>query len=141
VTGSQLYLLDTNITAYIINGRSSTARETFKATLQPSRVGVSAVTQAEILFGLELRPDATRLRASVVRLFDGIEVLPWDSAAAAAYSRLRASLQKSGHALSAMDLLIASHAIATGAILVSHDQAFHHVRPWLTVIDWAIDLK
>ena len=141
MTGSQLYLLDTNITGYILNGRSPATRQVLKETLQHSRVAVSTVTQAEILFGIELRPEATRLRASVGGLFDAIEVLPWDSAAAAAYGRLRASLQTSGHTLSAMDLLIASHAIAAGAILVSHDQAFAQVRPWLTVLDWAHDLR
>ncbi len=141
MTGSQLYLLDTNITGYILNGRSPAARLALKEALQHGRVAVSAVTQAEILFGLELRPEATRLRTSVSGLFDLIEVLPWDSAAAAAYGRLRASLQKSGHTLSAMELLIAAHALAAAAILVSHDRGFHPVRPWLTVIDWADDLR
>ena len=39
-----------------------------------------------------------------------------------------------------MDLLIASHALAAQAILVSHDGAFEHLAPFLTVVDWAVDL-
>ncbi len=39
-----------------------------------------------------------------------------------------------------MDLLIASHAVAADAVLVSHDQAFRELHPSLTLIDWATDL-
>jgi predicted nucleic acid-binding protein len=36
-----------------------------------------------------------------------------------------------------MDLLIASHAIAAGATLVTHDKAFLHASSSLKVVDWA----
>jgi len=39
-----------------------------------------------------------------------------------------------------MDLLIASHAIAVGATLVTHDKAFLGASPSLQVVDWATDL-
>jgi tRNA(fMet)-specific endonuclease VapC len=139
VKGSALYLLDTNITGYIVSGRSQAARHMLKLTIQQTPVAISAVTEAEILFGLELKPEAARLRASVERLFQAVEIRAWDSAAAA-YGRLRARLKTTGKPLAEMDLLIASHALATGAVLVSHDNAFQNVTPFLTVADWATDL-
>ncbi len=141
MTGSSLYLLDTNITAYIVSGRSQSAREMLKQTLQHTAVGISTITEAEILFGLESKPEATRLRASVETLFDAVEIRSWDSAAAQAYGRLRSRLKTAGKSLAVMDLLIASHALSTGAVLVSHDKAFQHVTPFLTVVDWATDLE
>jgi len=141
VTGSALYLLDTNITAYIVSGRSPSAREMLKQTLQHAAVAISATTEAEILFGLELKPEAARLRASIEALFQAVEIRCWDSAAAHAYGRLRGRLKTAGKSLAEMDLLIASHALATGAVLVSHDKAFQHVTPFLTVVDWATDLQ
>ena len=141
MTSSQLYLCDTSITEYIVRGRSQAAREMLKETLEHTRVVISAVTEAEIPCGLELKPEASRLRASAERLFEAVEIRSWDSSAARAYARLRARLKITGKALREMDLLIASHALAEGAVLVSHDNAFQHVTPFLTVVDWAVDVQ
>ena len=142
MTGGPLYLLDTNITGYIATGRSQAARGRLKQTLAEAQAAVmiSTITEAEILFGLERRPEASRLRTSVVALLDAVQIRPWDSTAALAYARLRVSLSAIGRSLAEMDLLIASHAIAAGAILVTHDKAFQHLTPFLTVVDWATDL-
>jgi len=138
--GAPLFLLDTNITGYIANGRSPAARNHLRQRLADSTVMISAITEAEVLFGLERRPEAMRLRVSVEALLSALKIMPWDSEAARAYGKLRAGLHATGKSLSLMDLLIASHAIAVGAILVSHDQAFHQLSPILTVVDWATDL-
>ena len=135
-----LYQLDTNIAGYIVNGRSAAAREMLKRAVADATVTISAITEAEILFGLELRPQATRLRASVDAFLQAVEIRAWDSSAAQAYARLRAALSRTGRSLSEMDLLIAAHALADGAALVSHDQAFQQLNPFLTIVDWATDL-
>ena len=109
-------------------------------TLAEGAVAVSSITEAEILFGLELRPEAARLRVAVDGLFQAVEVLPWDSNAAHVYGRLRAQLKTAGESLAGMDLLIASHALAAGATLVSHDKAFQQLVPFVPVVDWATDL-
>lgn len=140
MTVAPLYLLDTNIAAFILSGRAQVARLMLKQALVHAEVMISTITEAEILFGLELKPNAVRLRTEVEALFQTIEIRPWDSKAAYAYGRLRAQLKLAGKGLSEMDLLIASHALATGATLVSHDKAFQHAVPWLTVVDWATDL-
>jgi tRNA(fMet)-specific endonuclease VapC len=135
-----IYLLDTNMATYIVTGRSKSARETLKATMEVSTVAVSAITQAEILFGIENKPQASRLRAATEDFFQAVPVFPWDSAAANACGRLRARLSAAGKTLSAMDLLIAAHAVAVGAILVTREKAFVHAGPPLEVVDWALDL-
>jgi tRNA(fMet)-specific endonuclease VapC len=135
-----LYLIDTNITAYIASGRSQSARSRLKVALEDSTVMISAITQAEILSGLERRPDASRLRSSMEALLNTLRIRPWDSSAAVAYGKLRAGLNAAGKTLTLMDLLIASHAVAASAILVTHDQAFQHLVPLLSVVDWATDL-
>ncbi len=141
MTSPQLYLLDTDITGYIVRGRSPSARMMLRQTLEDARVGISVVTEAEILFGLELRPEASRLRASVERLLQAIEILDWNARAAAAYARIRAQLKLAGKPLAEMDLLIAAHAVALDAVLVSHDKAFQLLTHSLRVIDSATDLE
>ena len=140
MTAHTRYLLDTNTVAYIVNGRSIKARKRLKLEQAHSAVSISAITQAEILFGLEKKPEATRLRAAVAALFQALPILAWDGHAAQAYANFRARLSAAGKSLSAMDLLIASHAIAAHAVLVTHDKALLHVAPLLNVVDWATDL-
>src|SRR5271154_2061617 len=132
-----IYLLDTNMATYIVSGRSRAARDRLKEAMELSTVAVSAITQAEILFGVENKPEAYRLRSAIEEFFETVQVLPWDSTAARAYGKLRARLSASGKSLSAMDMLIAAHAVAIGAILVTRDKAFLHVTPFLEIVDWA----
>lgn len=140
MSGPRPFLLDTNITGYIVSGRSIQARSVLDDTVQHTRVLISSVTEAEILYGLELKPGAIRLRAAVEKLFQVIEIQGWDSSAAHAYSRLRAQLRAAGKTLDHPDLMIAAHALSLDAILISHDHAFRSVAPHLTVEDWATDI-
>jgi tRNA(fMet)-specific endonuclease VapC len=103
-------------------------------------ITISAITEAEILYGLAKRPEATRLRAAVEALLASVEILAWDSEAAMAYGTLRARLSAAGKSLSAMDMLIAAHAVATDAILVTRDAAFLQVEALRPVVNWATDL-
>ena len=135
-----IYLLDTNMATYIVSGRSRTAREKLKEAMEHSTVAVSAITQAEILFGVENKPGANRLRSAIEDFFETVQLLPWDSTAARAYGKLRARLSASGKSLSAMDMLIAAHAAAIGAVLVTRDKAFLQTTPFLEIVDWAVDL-
>jgi len=140
VIGARPYLLDTNIATYIANGRSQAARLSLKRVSLDHRVLVSSLSEAELLFGLEMKPHAIKLNIAVHEVLKSLEIKPWDSSAAIACSQLRAQLRTSGKTLTNMDLLIASHALALGAVLVSHDGAFRHVSPQLSVVDWATDL-
>jgi tRNA(fMet)-specific endonuclease VapC len=140
VSAERPYLLDTNITGFIIRGQSQAARRRFAETLQMAPILISTVTLAEILYGLELRPQATRLRKEVHGFLATVETQSWDSSTAQAYAKLRARLTLAGKTLATADLLIACQAAAAGAILVSHDNAFRHVRPYMSVEDWATDI-
>jgi tRNA(fMet)-specific endonuclease VapC len=106
---------------YVLSGRSPEARKRLVIEREHAIVAVSAITQGEILFGLENNPKANRLRTAIEEFFSTIEVLAWNSQTAHAYGRLRARISAAGKVLSAMDLLIASHAIAVNAILVTHN--------------------
>jgi tRNA(fMet)-specific endonuclease VapC len=140
VTLSPLYLLDTNTVSYLVSGRSAAARRTYLETEVHASIAISVITEAEIRFGLEKKPEAVRLRSTFEEFFSAVQVLPWDSDVAKAYGKVRASLGATGKTLSLMDLLISSHAVASSAVLVSHDQAFQHVAHLVRVVDWAVDL-
>jgi len=140
VTGGTLYLLDTNTVAYIVNGRSPAARQRMAQQIKHSVIAISAISEAEVLYGLAKNPAATRLRSAVEGLFSAIRVLPWDSEAARAYGTLRAKMTVAGKSLSTMAMLIAAHALATDAILVTRDKAFAQVSGLRPTLNWATDL-
>ncbi len=52
-----------------------------------------------------------------------VEVLPWYSNAANAYAQLRTACKNEGKPLGAMDMLIAAHSVAVGAVLITNDKA------------------
>lgn len=140
-TGTTRYLLDTNTVSFLVNGRSNAVRRRYiEVENQGSEIAISAITEGEIRFGLAKRPEATRLRASFDHFLSAVGLLPWDSNVAAIYGRLRVEMAAEGKSLALMDLLIASHALAIGAALVTHDKAFLSASPSLTVVDWATDL-
>jgi len=121
-----LYMLDTNMVSYITRGRSLAAR-TQLLTMKDDEVAcVSAITEAEIRYGLAKRPEATTLRGLMEAFLSSIQILQWGRDEAQAYG--------------ALDMLIAAHAIAMGAVLVTNDQAFAQVDQLHATVNWATDL-
>jgi tRNA(fMet)-specific endonuclease VapC len=136
----EIYLLDTNIAGYILNGKSSAARARFREAEDRVICGVSVITEAEARYGCARRPGATRLHEEVENFFRAVQIFPWDSAAARSYAQLRAQLQVMGRGLAQMDMLIAAHAHALGAILVTRDAAFAQLSEVLPIENWATDI-
>ena len=134
-----MYLLDTNIVSYVAVGRSPAARERLEVVGLSETICLSAITEAEIRFGIALRPEARTRTRAIEKLFSEVRILPWGSQEASSYGELRAQLESSGKPLGGLDTLIAAHAIAIGAILVSNDRAFTRV-PNLAVENWATDV-
>lgn len=129
------YLLDTNTASYIIKGRPASVLERL-IKVPMGLVGISAVTEAELRFGVARRPEAARLKMAVEEFLMRVDVLPWDSEAAQCYAYLRAALERNGKAMGNLDMMIAAHAQACRAVLVTSDRVFRHV-PQLKTEDWA----
>ena len=135
-----LYMLDTNTVSYIAKGQSQAARAWMLNLGNDELVCLSAITEAEIRYGLAKRPEATALRERMDWFLAAIKVLPWGREEAKAYGTLRAKLESSGQTLENMDMQIAAHAIATGAVLVTNDKAFARVDDLHATVNWATDL-
>ena len=131
----QRYMLDTNTASYIIKGNPPMVRERLRQ-VPMARVCISAITQAELLLGVARKPDAQRLRETVREFLLRLEILPWDGDAAEVYAQLRAECERNGTPLGSMDMLIAAHAVAVGAVLVTNDSAFYNVKHRLSLEDW-----
>jgi len=128
-------MLDTNTVSQLIRGAPAIVRERLVATPMAD-ICISAITEGELRFGLARRPAAIRLAAAVEEFLRGVDVLSWDRRAADRYGSLRAALERRGIPLGNLDTLIAAHALAVGARLVSSDGAFRRI-PELRPVDWA----
>lgn len=127
------YMLDTNMVSHFIKGVNNVRNKVVSVPM--SELGISAITEGELLFGLAKKPDAKQLSIVVHEFLIRVDVLPWDSAVAAYYGTLRADMQKKGKILGNLDLLIAAHALALGVVLVTNDPAFAQVEG-LKIEDW-----
>lgn len=128
------YLLDTNTVSYVIQGNFPLVRERL-AKIPIREVGISVVTEAELRFGVARLRHPAKLEIVVEELLLRVEILPWESLSARQYARLRAYQEEQGEPMGNLDLMIASHAIAVGAILVSNDRVFRRLKN-LKVEDW-----
>lgn len=135
-----MYLLDTNMVSYIVKGRSLAASDQLVALPTNEVAAVSAITVAEIRYGLAKKPEATALRSLMDNFLASIQVLPWGTAEAEAYGSVRATLEKKGITLGNMDMMIAAQTIVARAILVTNDKAFAQVDDLSATVNWATDL-
>ena len=129
------YMLDTNMVSYFIKGVNNVRNNVVSVPM--SDLGISAITEGELLFGLAKTPNAKQLSLVIHEFLIRVDVLPWDSAVAACYGQLRADMQKKGKVLGNLDLLIAAHALALGVVLVTNDHAFTQVDG-LKIEDWTV---
>jgi tRNA(fMet)-specific endonuclease VapC len=129
------YMLDTNTVSRILR-KDSVVLNRRIAGMRMDRLCISSITEAELYYGLEKNPSATALRAAVEAFLIRVDTMSWSSGTARVYAKLRASSESRGITIGNLDLLIASHAIETNAILVTNDRALQSLNPWLAVEDW-----
>jgi len=139
-----IYLLDTNTVSYIAKGQSRRARRQLERVSVDHDVCISVVTEAEIRFGLARGKLSAAAEAAVELFLTKIDILPWDSAAARAYANARATLERLGKPLANMDMLIAAHAAAVGAVLVTNDRTLQPCAKHIDIrqtVNWAYDVE
>jgi tRNA(fMet)-specific endonuclease VapC len=129
------YMLDTNIVSHIMQGRDSDLL-TRLSQVAIGQVVISSVTLAELEYGLHRKGHPVRLKNALIQMLLRIDVLPWDEDVARCYGALCSKLETQGINLSDFDMMIAAHAQAVKAILVSRDKAFSQITEGLNLEVW-----
>ena len=140
MTPGSIYLLDTNIISALMKDRTGAITANVRAwaqRLHDCRLVTSVVVQYELLFGLA-RHGTSRLQTAYDIQMNKLPVLPLDEAVGPHYARIRAHLEKAGTPIGANDTLIAAHALALGATLVTADTEFSRV-PDLALENWLVE--
>ena len=89
-----LHMLDTDTASYLIRGRAPIAAARL-AELPPNLVCISAITRAELLYGLKRVPPEHRLHLAERSFLKVVQVFPWDADAADYYADIRHQLEAS----------------------------------------------
>lgn len=133
----KLYLLDTDIASHVIRGTSPGA-DARLVSAPTSSLYVSAITRGELRLGVSRKPEALRLARLVDEFLMRVPTLDWTADAADAYGELRAELERRGTPIGNLDTLIAAHALAIDATLVTANRRHFEPVPSLQIEDWSI---
>jgi len=132
---SQPYMLDTNVVSHIMQGRDAALLDRL-AAVPVGQAVISSVTLAELEYGLHRKGQPVRLRNAMTQVLLRMDVLPWDEKVATCYGEFCTTLEAKGINLSDFDMMIAAHAVAVNATLVSRDKAFAQVPERLRLEVW-----
>jgi tRNA(fMet)-specific endonuclease VapC len=130
-----MYLLDTNACIRILNGTSPALAERLRF-IPRTRVRLSSVVKAELLYGARKSGRVAENLRLLDRFFETIASLPFDDRCAEEYGVLREELERAGTLIGPNDLLIAASARAHGAVLVTNNIREFSRVPDLRIDDW-----
>jgi tRNA(fMet)-specific endonuclease VapC len=127
------YMLDTNIISDLIRNPQGRAAKQI-AKVGEENICTSIIVAAELRYGCA-KSGSKRLFKAVEEVLGEINVLPFD-VADAEYGGIRSELEAAGKPIGGNDLLIAAHAYATGATIVTaNTDEFKRIRG-LNVENW-----
>ncbi len=110
-------MLDTNILSDLARNPQGPVAGRI-AAVGPGAICVSIITAAELRYGCA-KKGSPRLRAQIDAILDAVQVLALDVPADMDYGDIRADLEAAGQSIGPNDLLIAAHARALKAVLVT----------------------
>ena len=127
-------MLDTNIVSALArNPHGSITRRVTAAGAEA--ICISIITASELRYGCA-KKGSPKLLAQIEAIINSLQVLPLDVPADHQYARIRAGLEAAGRPIGPNDLLIAAHAYALGAVLVTANVAEFERVQGLKIENW-----
>lgn len=133
-----LYMLDTDISSYIIRQRPLIVLQMLQQkAAQKDELLISSITYAELRLGAQRSSAVSKHHALIDSFCHRLSsILPWGAQAADAFAKLQAELLSSGTIIGTNDAMIAGHALAVEATLVTNNQHHFERVPGLKLENW-----
>jgi len=126
-------MLDTNMCIYLMkNQPESVARRFSKCYV--GDVVMSAITFAELEYGVAVSTNPKRERKNLSSLIEDIPVMPFDEAACVAYGPIRLATRDAKK--DALDKLIAAHAVSLNLTIVTNNERDFAKYPSVVMENW-----
>ncbi|MDP3714583.1 MAG: type II toxin-antitoxin system VapC family toxin [Mycobacteriales bacterium] len=121
-----MIVVDTNVFSELMRSAPAPQVDDWFAAQDETRLFVTAVTLAEVSYGIERLPAGARKRTILATAEESFgafvgKVLPFDEVAARAYGAIAAEREALGLPISAMDAQIAAICRASGALLATRN--------------------
>lgn len=126
-------MLDTDTVSFALRGQGNVTVRLLEH--RPSEICISAVTLAELRYGASRRQSA-KLHDLIDTFVADVAVLPFDDACALHFGEIATALARRGTPIGDFDVLIAAHAVAAGATLVTNNVRHFRRVSGLTVENW-----
>jgi tRNA(fMet)-specific endonuclease VapC len=127
------YILDTDICIFALKQRMGVLERLLQES--PDDISVSAMTEAELIFGAIKSANPERARPQVTAFLEPMMVLSFDSEAAQKHAEIRYAIRSSP--IGERDMVTAATAVANRLILVTHNTREFSRVEGLTLEDWA----
>jgi len=130
------FMLDTNMCIYLMKNQPEQVAKRF-AECFVGDVVMSAITYAELEYGVAVCANPAKERHTLAALIEDIPVAPFDAAAAVAYGPIREATRerKKDH----LDKLIAAHAVALDVAVVTNNTKDCASYPGVKLENWLGD--
>ncbi|SBT06772.1 Ribonuclease VapC [Candidatus Accumulibacter aalborgensis] len=127
------YMLDTHMCIYLMKNQPEEVARRF-AQCYVGDVVMSAITFAELEYGVAVSADPEQERIHLASLIEDISVLPFDTAAGLAYGPIRLATRdsKKDH----LDKLIAAHGVSLKVTVVTNNTKDFARYPGVVTENW-----
>jgi tRNA(fMet)-specific endonuclease VapC len=129
------WMLDTCTLIHLIREQDMQLIEKFRSW-RADEILVSSITVAEMEYGAAKSARPEQNRDALYQFLSPLTLVPFDPKAAGEYGLIRASLEKAGKPIGAMDMLIAAHAKSLGAIIVTDNTKEFQRIQGLSIENW-----
>lgn len=132
---SPKYMLDTNMCIYLMKNQPAQVAERF-AQCYVGEVVISAITFAELSYGVSVSANPRREAKNLSSLVEDIPVAPFDELAGTMYGPIRLATRESKK--DHLDKLIAAHSKALSVTLVTNNLQDFEKYPGVTAENWLV---
>lgn len=117
----KIFMLDTNMCSFLIRKKPDYLLEKLQETVVAGhQIVISSITYAEFTFGAASKKASPKMAGIVTEFVERLDaVLPWDKEAVECSTNVKVELESRGTPIGHNDTLIAGHAIALDAVLVT----------------------
>ena len=132
-----MFLLDTNICIYAINGRHPMLSEKL-LSIHPSKIFISSITVGEMEYGAAKSHWGERTKQIMHAFLANYDILPFTDQDAALFGAFRAQLESAGITVGVLDVMIAAQGVSNNLTVVTHNTREFIRIPGINLDDWVI---
>nr|3ZVK_A Chain A, Toxin Of Toxin-antitoxin System [Rickettsia felis]3ZVK_B Chain B, Toxin Of Toxin-antitoxin System [Rickettsia felis]3ZVK_C Chain C, Toxin Of Toxin-antitoxin System [Rickettsia felis]3ZVK_D Chain D, Toxin Of Toxin-antitoxin System [Rickettsia felis] len=131
-----IYMLGTNICVYAINKHPDSYYNNLELLAKNNTIAISSIVLAELQYGVSKSKKKEQNQSKLDIFLSRLEIIDFSAKCTFYYGELRTELEQKGLIIGNNDLLIASHAIAENATLVTNNIKEFKRIPNLILENW-----